>query len=143
MIIGFTGTKNGMTPQQRASFLNMLDVIDEFHHGDCIGADEEASILAAGINIEKIVTHPPENPKARAYFPLRKYHFDTCLEPKPYLVRNHAIVDACELLLAAPSGRTMVLRSGTWATVRYAIKVGKPYTILYPDGTVRHEYKEP
>lgn len=25
-------------------------------------------------------------------------------------------------------------QSGTWSTVRYAVKVGKPVTICYPDG---------
>ena len=43
------------------------------------------------------------------------------------------LVDACEVLLATPKGPEK-LRSGTWATVRYARKVGKRIVIIEPDG---------
>jgi predicted Rossmann fold nucleotide-binding protein DprA/Smf involved in DNA uptake len=31
------------------------------------------------------------------------------------------------------------LRSGTWATVRYARRIGRPITLLFPDGGVLRE----
>lgn len=52
-------------------------------------------------------------------------------EPK----RNHDIVDATEWLIATPK-KFEEIRSGTWATVRYAKKVKKPVTIIWPDGSI-------
>ena len=44
MKIGFTGTQKGMTTAQAYSFIELISgmEIDEFHHGDCIGADYNA-----------------------------------------------------------------------------------------------------
>jgi len=39
-----------------------------------------------------------------------------------------------------PKGKVEEWRgSGTWATIRYARKVGKPVTIIYPDGEIQEE----
>lgn len=56
-------------------------------------------------------------------------------EPAEYLDRNHAIVDECSVLIAAPRSLTEEQRSGTWATVRYARKMGRPVVILDPEVT--------
>ncbi len=45
-------------------------------------------------------------------------------DAEPPLVRNHKIVDGCDFLIAAPHGPE-ILRSGTWATIRYARKTSK------------------
>jgi len=57
-------------------------------------------------------------------------HYD----PRPPLVRNRDIVDATDMLIAAPATRKEVLRSGTWATIRYAKKMKKWIYIIYPSG---------
>ena len=45
-----------------------------------------------------VIIHPPEDPKLRAFCKGAER-----TEPeRPYLVRNHIIVDRCEMLLAAP-----------------------------------------
>jgi len=59
--------------------------------------------------------------------------------PKPYLERNHNIVDESELLIACPKSKEEELRSGTWATVRYARKKGVRIILIYPDGSVSEE----
>ena len=63
----------------------------------------------------------------------------TVAAPKGYLDRNHDIVDAADVLIAAPSGTTEKRRSGTWATVRYARKLGRTICVVLPDGVVRTE----
>lgn len=129
MRIGFTGTGQGATLHQKQQIEHHLKLLGatELHHGDCIGADASAHYIATKLNI-KTVQHPPTLPYARA--------FTICDDVRPqkhYIERNHHIVNECEHLIACPQGTTEVLRSGTWATIRYARKVGKPVTIIWPE----------
>jgi len=136
MKVGFTGTQNGMTAEQLRTFGEIIKKlrIDEFHHGDCVGADKEA--VEAVIYVQPdvhVVCHPPENPSKRAFT-----SFNETRDEKPYLVRNHDIVDECGLLIATPWEYAEELRSGTWATIRYARKSGKRIVVIYPDGTLQY-----
>lgn len=127
MKVGFTGTREGMSDHQKCEFLIAIKGATEFHHGDCIGADEEADALARTIKGIQIVIHPPDDPKYRAYCAKSG---DIVWEPLPYLERNQDIVDETERLIGAPKNNWEELRSGTWSTVRYARKQGKPILIL-------------
>jgi len=132
--IGFTGTKRGMTAAQLDALrvcLNDYSVGTELHHGDCIGADAEAHDICTALRLKPVI-HPPDNPRARAYKQAKRV-----LPPKPYLERNHDIVDAVDYLIAAPAGFKEKLRSGTWATVRYAKRVGKVVYVLWPNGVFK------
>jgi hypothetical protein len=129
MKIGFTGTQQGMSDRQKRQLAALLTSLKgtEFHHGDCIGADEEADGIAAQLGL-RIVIHPPDNMSKRAFrtrWPNRVER-----EPLPYLERNHHIVDETEVLIAGPKSEQEELRSGTWATVRYARKLGRTIRIL-------------
>ena len=93
-----------------------------------MGADEQAELLARGLGYVT-VAHPPTNPHLRAYTTS-----DITLDPADYLVRNRAIVDAADVMIACPDGPER-LRSGTWATIRYARKVGKDLCVIGPDGS--------
>lgn len=132
MIVGFTGTQCGMTSRQKERLCAKLIELDvtEFHHGDCIGADEQADNIARTIGGIVIVIHPPNNDSKRAFCERRG--LSKVCEPKPYLDRNHDIVDESEMMFATPGQRIEQLRSGTWATIRYARKVKKPGVILLP-----------
>ena len=132
MNIGFTGTQDGMTPAQQAALFDYLTVLGAatLHHGDCIGADVEAAVLATSLGL-RTHGHPPDNPKKRAFF-----DSDVSEPEAPYLVRNRAIVAACELLIACPSGFAPRRRSGTWTTARYAHDAHKPVVTIFPDGTM-------
>ncbi len=68
--VGFSGTRNGMTPPQARSVAELLSPYGWLHHGDCIGP---AGLTESG--------------------------------------------------------------GGTWATARYARKIGKPVTLVLPDGS--------
>lgn len=133
MKIGFTGTQQGMTEPQKETvefiLRNKKTTDDEFHHGDCVGADEQAWKMAFQLYI-KTVGHPPKDPSKRAFT-----SNDENWPEEDYLVRNHHIVDECELLIATPGGPEK-LRSGTWATIRYAKKIGRDTAIISPDGTI-------
>ena len=75
-----------------------------------------------------IVIHPPTNPKNRAYCGSLKEDDDIWRMPeKSYLARNKDIVDQSETMIALPiDPNREILRSGTWAAVRYARKTGVP-----------------
>jgi len=146
MMIGYTGTQKGMTEQQKNILRKMLGEIYGndfyqfpmiFHHGDCIGGDEEACEIALEIGFE-LHCHPPINPNKRAFVE-SKYMEDE----RPYLDRNHDIVNACHTIFAAPFEKEEMLRSGTWATIRYAKKRNKRLFIIYPDGTTNLEMTYP
>lgn len=115
MNVGFTGSRRGMTEKQYSSLAALLRRLRPatFHHGDCVGADAEAHQLAAGLGAELHV-HPPVDPRLRAWC-----QADVLYPPAPYLTRDRQIVDAAQLLVACPAGPEVV-RSGTWATIRYA-----------------------
>ena len=133
MKVGFTGTQHGMTPQQKLALVSLLEQVKatELHHGDCIGADFEAHVLALGMGL-RIVVHPPLNPFKRAYCPSAT----DCREPKEYLARNRDIVDETALLVAAPKTQDEQIRSGTWSTWRYADKKGRERKLITPEGQI-------
>ena len=130
MRIGFTGTSKGMTPEQLRSVRLLLrnGFVEEFHHGDCIGADSQAHAEAMMI-FTHIYIHPPINKKARAFC-----KGGTVLKEKSYIERNHDIVNAVDMMIATPKGNREELRSGTWATIRYARKQKVKLCIIYPSG---------
>jgi hypothetical protein len=133
---GLTGTHKGMTfAQQRAVALFLAhSMYEEARHGDCIGADAEFHLMAVNARIPRIVIHPPDNPKRRAFCDGPNV---TILPEKPYLVRDHDMVDAISFLLATPETVREIQRSGTWATVRYARKVHRDHRVIYPNGDHR------
>jgi nucleoside 2-deoxyribosyltransferase len=137
MKVGFTGTRKGMTLEQQETFAQEFIKLNptELHHGDAIGADEQAHNIAKFRT--KIVIHPPLNPSKRAY-----KRGDVHLEPKPYLERNRDIVDSTDILIACPKEFSEILKSGTWACTRYARSRSKPVLIIWPDGTVTRESRE-
>lgn len=129
-IVGFTGTQKGLTvAQRRAIGLRFeLDQPDEVHHGDCIGADAEVHDLA-GLVHAHIVVHPPRDPKKRAFLVGAEMR-----DALPYHDRNAAIVHECDVLFAAPGGTKEQIRSGTWSTMRRAVKAGVPVLAFWPNG---------
>jgi hypothetical protein len=138
MKIGFTGTQDGITPPQfdlLVEVLQELHEVTEAHHGDCIGADREFSVIVDCIfGTGKIHVHPPTDNKKRAFV-----RSDTIYNPFPFLVRNKNIVNATDILIACPKGMNEEVRSGTWATIRYARKQKGVIVILWPDGKYTYE----
>lgn len=126
--IGFTGTRKGLTPVQQDWLRGSTLFGGEFHHGACVGADEMMHFYAREAGCD-IIVHPPLKPDLRMpYDP-----YATWLPAKEYLERDRDIVAAAKLLIACPDGPERD-KSGTWYTVRYAVKAGVPVSICYPNG---------
>lgn len=134
MIVGFTGTRRGMTDEQAHTVRQYLLAWrpEEVHHGDCVGADEQFHNMAQGE--ARVVIHPPVEPAYRAHC---DGHNTVIRPPRPYLDRNQDIVDASDALLATPKEHSEVLRSGTWATVRRAREAGLDLVIINPKGATQ------
>lgn len=130
--MGFTGSRNQPTVRQILWLNGMIDPFTELHHGVCVGSDAVAHEIALA-NHASITAHPPTDTRLMSESSLATA--DDVREAKPYLERNKDIVDETEYLVALPDGPEYE-RSGTWSTVRYAVGVGKPVSICYPDGTV-------
>lgn len=130
---GFTGTGQGMTALQAAQAEILLSTRVILHHGECVGADYEAGVIARRLGLH-IVGHPPVKQHDRA-----DCDVDERREQFPYLVRNTHIVDETAELIAAPLHAYEEVRSGVWHTVRYARNLGRPILIISPDGSVTEE----
>ncbi len=135
MKVGFTGTRNDLTEVQRVSLegvLKTLQEAEEFHHGDCKGADWHAALLFHRLYPERtIVAHPgPDGDPWRAHSPFAS----ETREGKNHFARNRDIVDETALLVACPLQDSEQKQGGTWYTVRYARKAGKPIVIVWPSG---------
>lgn len=139
MKVGFTGTQAGTTLKQRGELHRWLhrlrrwsDIIEEeaeFCHGLCIGADAEAHeiVRALGYYIDG---RPSTVAGKTAAIP--RDHFRHLYQPLAPLIRNHDIVDWCDVLICCPRERREVQRSGTWATWRYASEKGRTIVQVFP-----------
>lgn len=102
MVLGFTGTREGMTNPQREAVAEFLRKHRpaEIHAGDCKGADSEfldAALLCNGNNPPRTHGHPCDIKKWRAF-----RNYDSLHPVKSSEERNQDIVDASGELLAAP-----------------------------------------
>lgn len=152
--IGFTGTREGMTVRQGHSFVSTLLEFTkggefEFHHGDCIGADDDAQFLIEydgrlAKSVFRIVIHPGHsafdatNDSKRA-----NNRADEIRESKTHFARNRDIVQETDLLIVCSVSNPIPRTGGTRYTYDYAKKLKKNIIVIYPNGEVVFEtYKE-
>lgn len=136
MIAAFTGTQAGMTDAQRQRVRAGLTLLRPTIgiHGDCIGADADFHAILVELGIASVI-YPCTIESKRAYCQLGPAG-GTIHVPQSPLERNRIMVRRSAILIATPKGHSEELRSGTWATVRYARKIGRPIRIVLPDGRV-------
>ena len=143
--IGFTGTQRGMTERQvsavrafltRGVYATLPHQRFRAHHGDCIGADAQFHDIARsfGDDCAGIDIHPCDIKAKRA-----RCTGDVVRPVKKPLDRNHDIVAESNVMIATPKEAQMQIHSGTWTTVRYALKAGKPVVIVLPNGSVVYD----
>lgn len=153
MIIGFTGTREGLTNQQLAWLYPVFEeqaaaahngVETAVHHGACQGADATVHALALE-NSVRVHVWPPTNPKYVAPECLKPNPLVTVHHFMPYLVRDREIVRVTEGLIVLPKHDAKpdrMLWGGTWYTEDFAERMNKPVIICYPKGVVEHRYPE-
>jgi len=131
--IGFSGTRKGMSFKQKSDFGDWLmenhEMVTEFHHGMCIGADTEAhEIVRLGFANIKIHGHPgfPEDHATRGVKDADVDILHPILAP---LTRNLEIVHGTRLMFFAPTFPEKQ-RSGTWATLRFCRRKKLPIVVL-------------
>jgi len=130
MIIAFTGTQNGMSDRQKRTLRGIMNFFSEdtnliFLHGDCVGADADAHAIVNEFAID-IELFPCDIKEKRAWCKGAKLTHARI----PPLKRNDIMAKRCDLLIAAPKSLHEEIRSGTWATIRYARKYDKSIIIL-------------
>lgn len=138
MILGFTGTRAGLTPALPGLIAALPDRV---LHGGAEGADTEFDVLlvAAGMPLERIEVYPTSEYRARLWLPKEPGPSRVVHLPQVPLDRNRVIAQRCDWLLACPMTAVEIIRSGTWATVRYARKAGKPITLALLNGKITEE----
>ena len=138
--IGMTGTREGMTEEQKVSFHEILKNLredhEEFHHGDCIGADAEGHKIAKKLGYHCVI-HPPLVEDVRAFCEGHE-----SWKEKSYFARNRDIVECADIMLATPV-TNFETQGGTWYTINYTKKKEKPLIIIFPDGNLDiHNYED-
>lgn len=116
--------------------LGCLTHVERFSTGGAFGVDSVAARLAAQLH-----------PRAlhELYYPYGEWWNEDLLSDRywwtkvavhgGYMVRNDALVAACDVLLAFPKTSEEEQRSGTWATIRRARKAEKPVWMYPLDGS--------
>lgn len=140
--LGVTGSQLGPTPEQDHTVGRIMLALCEhvglrgITHGDCIGVDRFAHIMARAMGL-RVDIFPPSNPKKRAWCDGPR-EFVTIHPPAPYLVRNeHGVAGQAVALLGLPRESSR----GTWHCLGCAERQGKPRCIVREDGTV--EWRRP
>lgn len=144
--IGFTGTRHGMTEAQKLALREITadDAIAHdywaIHHGDCVGADAEFHAYMTSASDPQCIRiiHPGPIGENSAGCEIDERR-DERRSPAPHMQRNRCIVAQSAIMIAAPYEMEPQKRGGTWATIGFAKKAGKPLAILWPDGTITRE----
>lgn len=144
--IGFTGSREGMSPLQRKWVITSLikevvhNRVTRAHHGCCEGSDEEFHGIARGVmtqGLEGITLHPPiKNQHEMKY---DEWTMMNCIwyPRKAYLARDRDIVTCTGSLLATPNTDRPTRGSGTWYTIQYARDLGnKNVHVCFPNGEI-------
>lgn len=138
--IGFTGTQQGMTTAQKEAIRDILHGVSFIAiHGGCVGADADFHDLCVQMReCDGIIIHPSNIPgkqmRLASDAKLMWVH-----APRTPLERNRSIIQDSDRMLATPKEDRMVIRSGTWTTIRYARDAKRPLCIVDRFGHVHPE----
>jgi len=123
MIIGFTGTRSGMSERQKdflKRLIEQLQPITKVLHGGCIGADMEFHEICKDYTREVYPGHSSSNPLDLSNRGDYK-DADVIHSSQTHFKRNRDIVDSSDILIGAPYSD--IKTGGTWYTIKYATKL--------------------
>lgn len=137
-VLGFTGTRRGMSGSQEHAVRRCVQKLVRLHgsslrvvHGDCQGADAQFDRICASLGVSRGCRPADTGPLLRA-----RTGATELAPPAPPLERNRLIVADATELLAGPFELEETQRSGTWATVRAARMARKRCVLALPDGSL-------
>lgn len=135
-LVGFTGTRRGLTAPQTEKVAEILRQLGghRLAHGCCHGADHQAYYMARELNM--LMDFWPSNGLQHEWARGMARTGDTVNEIRPPLVRNELIVATTPILIATPATAREVQRSGTWMTIRCARRLHRPILQICPNGTM-------
>lgn len=142
MRVGFTGTRKGMTNDQKFKVREELeyyrsDVFEFwFLHGNCVGSDEQALHIATSLGY-KTRAYPTDMPDLQ----IPVFLSDEAMEYAQPLTRNRRIVRDADVMIATPKESVEPASyrgSGTWFTINHCRKqnVKRTCLIIWPNGRV-------
>jgi hypothetical protein len=145
--MAFTGSRQGCTPAQLESLGMFLRVLFGkglrlLRHGACRGADEQAALLGRDMKLY-VIAHPGHLEEWTSAPALAAS--DLVLDREDTLARNRAMMDLmgqAGVAVGCPSGpeaEPSQRRSGTWAALRHARRLGRRVATVWPDGALRLE----
>lgn len=150
MIVGFTGTRNGLTEPQRDALLDEINQLKPrfWLHGACVGADAEGVALVLdwafknhSVRVFALPGKSASGPEEHSLQDIRALDDSHVIrETKTYFERNRDIVNECDVLVACPGTMEELNHGGTWYTIRYARKLSKRVVIIWPDGSRLRSY---
>lgn len=132
MIIGFTGTRNGMTEAQKETVRRLVRELQPTLavHGDCVGADANFHAIVRVVAPEcRIMICPGPDDSMRAFCDA-----DMEMARKTHFARNRDIVNGSDLMIGTPYQMRECNSGGTWYTINYSRKVKRETRIVWPDG---------
>lgn len=134
IILGFTGTRAGMTPEQLTRVIVYVKELkpDLAVIGGCDGADDDFQDVCEQLGVPYEIRPSFVQIGQRKTWPrAAKVHPAPAGSP---LIRNRQIVEQATHMIATPKENFSILRSGTWATIRYTVAAKKPLRVFYPKG---------
>lgn len=138
MKLGITGTRSGMSPEQKVKFLELIEELkpDVFIDGCCVGVDEECFLLVKDLLLVT-VGRPGYSALTQEEINNNRsvYQRDKMYPSKTHFARNRDIVNESDVMIAIPY--ELGGKGGTNYTIDYAIKVGKPLYIILRDGATK------
>lgn len=131
--VGFTGSRRGMVDYQKHVVQLILAkrklkfAVSCFHHGICVGSDEQSHKIALELGY-KIYGHPPLDDTRQAIIPLSEFFDVAC--PFSFSGRNQRIAIASRIMIATPRQGSV----GTFNALAHAERLRLPRIIIHENG---------
>lgn len=140
MIIGFSGTRHGMSPRQLMVVQRII--IDRkpelVLHGGCVGSDEQFDKICRTLDIDRRCYPADDVGKSMRFIPQQTSTSKVqMMDPRPALKRNALICKDADIMIATPAEPTPpkdIRGQGTWHTIRKARDLGMPLILVIPNG---------